>query len=41
MVGREEDVLKLSAQLMTSRIVSVIGTGGGGKTRLRSQWRIT
>src|SRR3984957_2574249 len=32
MVGRQEDVLRLSAQLTTSRIVSIVGAGGIGKT---------
>ena len=32
MVGREEDVLRLSAQLTASRIVSIVGAGGIGKT---------
>jgi len=32
MVGRDEDVLKLSAQLTTSRIVTIVGAGGVGKT---------
>lgn len=31
-VGREDDVLRLSAQLSASRIVSIIGAGGIGKT---------
>jgi predicted ATPase/DNA-binding winged helix-turn-helix (wHTH) protein len=32
MVGREEDVLKLSTQLAVSRIVAIVGAGGIGKT---------
>jgi len=32
MVGREEDVLRLSAHLTASRIVSIVGPGGIGKT---------
>jgi predicted ATPase/DNA-binding winged helix-turn-helix (wHTH) protein len=32
MVGREEDVFRLSAQLTTSRMVSIVGAGGIGKT---------
>ena len=32
MVGRDEDVLRLSAQLAASRIVSIVGAGGIGKT---------
>jgi predicted ATPase len=32
MVGREDDVLKLSAQLTASRFVTIVGVGGGGKT---------
>jgi DNA-binding winged helix-turn-helix (wHTH) protein len=32
MVGREEDVLRLSAQLTASRVVSIVGAGGIGKT---------
>ena len=32
MVGREEDILRLSAQLTASRIVSIVGPGGIGKT---------
>ena len=32
MVGREEDVLRLSAQLTASRIVTIVGAGGIGKT---------
>jgi predicted ATPase/DNA-binding winged helix-turn-helix (wHTH) protein len=32
MVGRDEDVLKLSAQLNASRFVSIVGAGGVGKT---------
>jgi predicted ATPase/DNA-binding winged helix-turn-helix (wHTH) protein len=31
-VGREEDVLKLSAQLNASRFVTILGAGGVGKT---------
>jgi predicted ATPase/DNA-binding winged helix-turn-helix (wHTH) protein len=32
MVGREETIADLSAQLTTSRIVSIVGSGGIGKT---------
>ena len=32
MVGRDEDVLKLSAQLNASRFVTIVGAGGVGKT---------
>ena len=32
MVGRDEDVLKLSTQLAASRFVTVVGAGGIGKT---------
>jgi predicted ATPase/DNA-binding winged helix-turn-helix (wHTH) protein len=32
MVGRDDDVLKLSAQLSTSRFVTIVGAGGVGKT---------
>jgi predicted ATPase len=32
MVGRDHDVLKLSAQLNASRFVTIVGTGGVGKT---------
>jgi predicted ATPase/DNA-binding winged helix-turn-helix (wHTH) protein len=32
MVGRDDDVLKLSAQLSASRFVTIVGTGGVGKT---------
>lgn len=32
MVGREEDVRRLSAQLTESRIVTIVGAGGVGKT---------
>jgi predicted ATPase/DNA-binding winged helix-turn-helix (wHTH) protein len=32
MVGREEDVLQLSAQLKASRLVTIVGAGGVGKT---------
>jgi predicted ATPase/DNA-binding winged helix-turn-helix (wHTH) protein len=32
MVGRDDDVLKLSAQLNASRFVTIVGTGGVGKT---------
>jgi predicted ATPase/DNA-binding winged helix-turn-helix (wHTH) protein len=32
MIGREEDVLRLSAQLSASRIVTIVGSGGVGKT---------
>lgn len=32
MVGREEDVLRLSALLAASRIVTIVGAGGVGKT---------
>jgi predicted ATPase/DNA-binding winged helix-turn-helix (wHTH) protein len=32
MVGRDDDVRKLSAQLTTSRIVTIVGAGGVGKT---------
>src|SRR5450631_1273958 len=31
-VGRDEDVLKLSAQLSASRFVTIVGAGGVGKT---------
>jgi predicted ATPase/DNA-binding winged helix-turn-helix (wHTH) protein len=31
-VGRDEDVVRLSAQLTASRIVSIVGPGGVGKT---------
>ena len=32
MVGRDDDVLKLSAQLIASRFVTIVGAGGVGKT---------
>src|SRR5260370_41371892 len=32
MIGREEDVLTLSAQLTASRLVTIVGSGGVGKT---------
>ena len=32
MVGRDDDVLNLSAQLTTSRFVTIVGPGGVGKT---------
>jgi DNA-binding winged helix-turn-helix (wHTH) protein len=32
MVGRDDDVRKLSAQLNTSRFVTIVGAGGVGKT---------
>ena len=32
MVGRDDDVLRLSAQLTASRIVTIVGAGGIGKT---------
>jgi predicted ATPase/DNA-binding winged helix-turn-helix (wHTH) protein len=32
MVGREEDVLRLSDKLMKSRMVTIVGVGGVGKT---------
>ena len=32
MVGRDEDVLRLSAQLNASRFVTIVGAGGVGKT---------
>lgn len=32
MIGREGDVLKLSEQVTTSRLVSIVGSGGIGKT---------
>ena len=32
MVGRDDDVLKLSAQLTASRFVTIVGAGGVGKT---------
>ena len=32
MVGRDDDVLKLSAQLTAARFVSIVGVGGVGKT---------
>jgi predicted ATPase/DNA-binding winged helix-turn-helix (wHTH) protein len=32
MIGRDDDVLKLSAQLTASRFVTIVGVGGGGKT---------
>jgi predicted ATPase/DNA-binding winged helix-turn-helix (wHTH) protein len=32
MVGRDDDVLKLSAQLTASRFVTIVGPGGVGKT---------
>lgn len=31
-VGRDSDILKLSAELSTSRLVTIVGTGGVGKT---------
>ena len=32
MVGRNDDVLRLSAQLNASRFVTIVGVGGVGKT---------
>jgi predicted ATPase/DNA-binding winged helix-turn-helix (wHTH) protein len=32
MVGRDEDILALSEKLMTSRMVTIVGVGGVGKT---------
>lgn len=32
MVGREQDILTLSEKLMTSRMVTIVGVGGVGKT---------
>lgn len=32
MIGRDEDMLKLSAQLIDSRFVTIVGPGGVGKT---------
>jgi len=32
MVGRDDDVLRLSAHLIASRFVTIVGTGGVGKT---------
>jgi hypothetical protein len=32
MIGRDSDVLKLSAELIASRFVTIVGTGGVGKT---------
>jgi predicted ATPase len=32
MIGREEDILGLSAQLSASRLVTIVGSGGVGKT---------
>jgi predicted ATPase/DNA-binding winged helix-turn-helix (wHTH) protein len=32
MVGRDDDILKLSAQLTASRFVTIVGAGGVGKT---------
>lgn len=32
MVGREDDVLRLAAQLTESRVVTIVGAGGVGKT---------
>jgi predicted ATPase/DNA-binding winged helix-turn-helix (wHTH) protein len=32
MVGRDDDVIEVSAQLMTARIVTIVGAGGVGKT---------
>ena len=32
MVGREEDILRLSDKLMKSRMVTIVGVGGVGKT---------
>src|SRR5215470_1917448 len=32
MVGRDEDVLRISAHLMDARFVSIVGMGGVGKT---------
>src|SRR5262245_14813078 len=32
MVGRDDDILKLSAQLIASRFVTIVGAGGVGKT---------
>ena len=34
MVGRDDDVLKLSAQLTASRLVTIVGAGGVGKTTI-------
>ena len=32
MVGRDDDVLKVSTQLSASRFVTIVGPGGVGKT---------
>ena len=32
MVGREDDILRLSAQVTASRLVTIVGSGGVGKT---------
>ncbi|MCV9961853.1 helix-turn-helix transcriptional regulator [Pararhizobium sp. BT-229] len=32
MVGREQDILRLTEKLMTSRMVTIVGAGGVGKT---------
>jgi predicted ATPase/DNA-binding winged helix-turn-helix (wHTH) protein len=32
MVGRDEDIRKLAAQLTTSRVITIVGAGGVGKT---------
>src|SRR6266853_6275077 len=36
-VGREADLRSLKNQLHTARIVTLIGTGGAGKTRLAAE----
>src|SRR3984885_7341737 len=33
LVGRQAEIAQVSAALMESRLVTVVGTGGGGKTR--------
>jgi predicted ATPase len=32
MVGRDDDVFKITAQLKASRLVTIVGAGGIGKT---------
>ncbi len=34
MIGRDEDVLKVSADIMAERLVTIVGAGGVGKTTL-------
>ena len=44
-VGREAEIAQVSAALMESRLVTIVGTGGVGKTRVATSlmlyWRLS